>query len=303
VAPTPQPPGPSLHALLELTERALLHGLGVAMTELVTHVAADLPAEAVAVHLTTNGELSLVAVAGAAADDIPDTLPKHETPPRGQSRPILDGERVVGLVTVVSERLSTDAAEGLAVAIGSARRAVVARDTVAAHVDALKEQASVDDLTGALNRRAFFQRLEDELTRSRQRRSDGPVTLVLFDLDHFKAVNDVHGHPAGDAALVAFTSVLESNVRSSDAVGRVGGDEFALLLVGADEADATRVLDRLLKTVEEAADPGLSGVKASHGVARCPQDGSTRDALVVAADRRLYEDKRRRGAVDSEEPL
>lgn len=295
MAPTTQPSGPLLDALLELTERALLHGLVEATTDLTRLMADELHATAVAVYLGAASELVLLASAGRDAAAVPTALPREARPSAGEHALIHDGARVVGLVSVASERRALDVATALAVAVGSARRAVLARDTVAAHVDALREQASVDDLTGALNRRAFFERLDAELTRSRHRRSDGPVTLVLFDLDHFKAINDNQGHPAGDAALVAFTAVLEGNVRSSDAVGRVGGDEFALLLVGADEADANGVLHRLLATVGQASDPDLCGLTASHGVARFPEDGATRDALVVIADRRLYEDKRRRG--------
>jgi diguanylate cyclase (GGDEF)-like protein len=115
----------------------------------------------------------------------------------------------------------------------------------------------------------------------------------MYDLDQFKALNDDHGHPAGDAALQSFTQILERNVRASDAVGRVGGDEFALILVGADAGDTAAILDRIAATLE-ADPPGLGEVRASYGTARAPEDGWTRDELVEAADRRLYDHKRRR---------
>lgn len=295
VATPADPAGPSLLRLLELTERALLDGLDEALTGLAASVAQDLGARVVAVHLLDDVAFTLVAAAGSGAEEVPRAIPLGSSLGPATTA-IRDTGQVVGLITLDGETRRPDGAELVATAIASARRAVLARDTEAAHVDRLREQASRDDLTGALNRRAFFERLDDELNRSRQRRSDGPLTLVLFDLDHFKAINDAHGHPAGDAALVAFTRVLEGNVRSSDAVGRVGGDEFALLLVGADEQDATRVLDRLLRSLEDGSGTGLGGVQASHGVARCPEDGTTRDRLVAIADERLYEDKGRRGA-------
>jgi diguanylate cyclase (GGDEF)-like protein len=160
----------------------------------------------------------------------------------------------------------------------------------AVHVDRLRELARIDDLTGVLNRRAFFERLEGELARSRA--TDEPVTLVLYDLDQFKAINDDHGHPAGDAALRSFTRLLERNVRATDAVGRVGGDEFALVLVGSDERATRRVLDRIAATLDDGA-PGLGEVRASFGTARAPDDGWQREELVAAADLRLYEHKRR----------
>lgn len=161
----------------------------------------------------------------------------------------------------------------------------------AAHVDQLKELARLDSLTGALNRRALFERLDLELPRAR--RNGTAVTFVLYDLDQFKALNDAHGHPAGDAALRSFTRILERNVRGTDAVGRVGGDEFALVLVGADAGDTAAILDRIAVTL--GADPPAMGeVRASYGTARAPDDGWTREELVDAADRRLYDHKRRR---------
>jgi diguanylate cyclase (GGDEF)-like protein len=182
-----------------------------------------------------------------------------------------------------------DVGRAIGDAIASAQRAAAARATETAHVDELRELARLDDLTGALNRRAFFERLDDELRRAD--RTAAPVTLVLCDLDGFKAINDAYGHPAGDAALRAFAELLEANVRSSDSVGRIGGDEFALILVGPDAADASAIVERLGATLR-AGVPDVGGVQASFGAARAPDDGSTRDALVGAADRRLYAAKR-----------
>ena len=181
-------------------------------------------------------------------------------------------------------------ARALALAIASAERALAVRSTETARVDELREQARVDDLTGALNRRAFFARLDDELVRAR--RANTPVTLVLYDLDGFKAINDEHGHPTGDAALRAFAQGLETNLRASDSVGRIGGDEFALILVGADIQHEASILERLATTLASGG-PGTTGVCASFGAARFPEDGASRDDLIATADRRLYEHKRR----------
>lgn len=177
----------------------------------------------------------------------------------------------------------------LEVAIESARRAVAARDLDTAHVTRLRAQARIDDLTGVLNRRGFFERLDDELALAV--RSGSSVTLVLCDVDGLKAVNDSHGHPAGDAALRSLAASLEANVRSSDSVGRVGGDEFGLILVGADARHDGRVLARLIRNLDSGtAMPG--GTTASFGMARAPDDGATCEELVAIADRRLYEHKR-----------
>ncbi len=163
--------------------------------------------------------------------------------------------------------------------------------TGAAHVDRLETLARHDGLTGVLNRRAFLERLDVELARAR--RAETALTLVMYDLDQFKAINDDHGHPAGDTALRSFTRILERNVRATDAVGRLGGDEFALILVTTDARDTARILQRIASTMEDDP-PGLREARASYGVARSPEDGWTPDELVAAADRRLYDHKRRR---------
>ncbi len=192
-----------------------------------------------------------------------------------------------GLTAV--EGLDPDLSRAVVDAVTSAHRVVAAHASDVAQVDELRELARLDDLTGALNRRAFFERLDDELARAT--RTDAPVTLVLCDLDGFKAINDAHGHPAGDAALQAFAQLLEANLRTSDSVGRIGGDEFALILVGADAGDEAGILSRLAVTLASGP-PAMAEVRASFGTARFPGDGTERDDLVAAADRRLYEAKR-----------
>jgi diguanylate cyclase (GGDEF)-like protein len=174
----------------------------------------------------------------------------------------------------------------IARAAASAERVLAARDANEADVDELRSMARVDELTGVLNRRAFFERLEEDLVRAR--RTNAPLTLVLCDVDRLKAINDAHGHPAGDRALRAIADLLNSNVRASDSVGRIGGDEFAVSLPGAEEADA--MLHRLCEEPPEV-EPEVEGLRASFGTAHAPEDGVTRDALIAAADRRLYEQK------------
>ena len=117
----------------------------------------------------------------------------------------------------------------------------------------------------------------------------------MCDVDGLKAINDRHGHPAGDEALRAFVDVLSANLRASDSVGRVGGDEFALLLRGAEAEATAAILCRLTATIRDDVD-GVGDIRASFGSARCPDDGLTREALVAAADARLYEQKRRASA-------
>lgn len=155
--------------------------------------------------------------------------------------------------------------------------------------------ASVDVLTGVANRRAFLQ----QGTRMLQRAgADGrSVSLLLFDIDHFKNVNDAHGHPIGDVVLRSFCDVAKAQIRPLDLFGRIGGEEFAALLYGADTAEAAGVAERIRFAVEatEHASGGRSfGVTVSTGIASSQPLSPTTDIaeLLDAADRALYRAKR-----------
>jgi diguanylate cyclase (GGDEF)-like protein/PAS domain S-box-containing protein len=149
-----------------------------------------------------------------------------------------------------------------------------------------------DHLTGVANRRGFFHAAELELGRAR--RSPRPVALVMFDLDHFKRINDTHGHPGGDVVLRAFAQALRTTFRAVDVVSRLGGEEFAVLLPSTDMAQAGAVARRLLAAVAGLAVP-VDGAAVtftvSAGVAvwmpQEPQAGSI-DELLQRADRALY---------------
>ncbi len=178
----------------------------------------------------------------------------------------------------------------------------VARVVVLTDITDLKERearalhdASHDPLTGLPNRAAFDRRLEDELAR----REPGAVLGMLFcDLNGFKGVNDEHGHAAGDSLLQLVAQRLGSVVRTSDPVFRLGGDEFVILLPALPAADADRVVDlmrqRLLKVFAPSfsVGPAAVDVGVAVGTAKCPEDGTTADALVQHADMAMYVHKR-----------
>ena len=146
--------------------------------------------------------------------------------------------------------------------------------------------ASTDALTGIANRRAWDQILETEEARSR--RFGSPVAVLAVDLDDLKRVNDTEGHVGGDALLVAAAGALVGVCRDTDLAARTGGDEFALLVPGCNEAG----LESLVQRVEEAF--AAAGVRASIGVAsRSPQAGLV--AAWLAADEAMYASKARRG--------
>jgi len=147
----------------------------------------------------------------------------------------------------------------------------------------LARVSRADPLTDCLNRRGFQERLEAELANAT--RHDHCISLIVIDLDGFKAVNDRDGHAAGDALLVWTVQQITDSVRPLDAVGRLGGDEFAVVLPGTDRDEAVDVARR----IEQALAPRTS---ASTGVATYPIDGTTAAELHADADARLYAAKR-----------
>ncbi len=161
----------------------------------------------------------------------------------------------------------------------------------------MQQQALTDGLTGCYNRRSFELQLERDLhlaTRMRQ-----PLSLIMLDLDNFKQINDQAGHEAGDVALRKLADTLRAELRAVDSTARLnggavesaarfGGDEFVIILPQADTEGALLVAERLRKRIEEIHVPGFGPVTSSFGVATFPRHASTRDTLVVAADRALY---------------
>jgi diguanylate cyclase (GGDEF)-like protein len=152
----------------------------------------------------------------------------------------------------------------------------------------LYEQATTDPLTGALNRRQMSVSLADAIERSR--RGAHPVSLLVFDLDHFKRINDAHGHAAGDQALRRLVTLVHERARRLDLLFRMGGEEFALLLPHTAEADAVRVADQLRRRVAQAEWPCGAIVTVSIGVAQL-HPAQTQDAWLKAADAALYRAK------------
>jgi diguanylate cyclase (GGDEF)-like protein len=157
-----------------------------------------------------------------------------------------------------------------------------------------RERADRDMLTGVLSRRAFLELTATRLSEAR--RHDQPFAFCLLDLDHFKRINDTHGHIAGDRVLAGLGRLLLNRFRFEDMRGRWGGEEFVVGLVNEDAATAARVLDRLLREFQSLKFEGEDGeyfqVSFSAGIAEYPRDGREADQLFEVADRRLYAAKR-----------
>ena len=160
----------------------------------------------------------------------------------------------------------------------------------------LAHKARHDALTELLNHAAFVRELELEIERGK--RYGAGVTLVYFDFDDFKEINDTFGHQAGDDALRRVARLLRGELRQSDLAGRIGGDEFAALLVESDEKTGENFLIRLRVRLGELAEAGelVVPVSLSAGVARYPDDGADAETLFAVADRGLYEAKRAKAA-------
>jgi two-component system, cell cycle response regulator len=165
---------------------------------------------------------------------------------------------------------------------------------LSATLSELRRQATHDELTGLLNRRELGRTLAEEIERSE--RFGRACAVVMFDVDHFKAINDTHGHLAGDDVLRVVAQRLSSAVRAVDRVARYGGDELAVVLVEVDADAALEVANRLVDCVRRVPIELESGcsvhVTVSAGVATSTHHGETPAGLIAAADRALYQAKR-----------
>ncbi len=156
----------------------------------------------------------------------------------------------------------------------------------------VNELAIKDGLTGLYTHRAFQSRLDEEILRSA--RAKVPFSLVMSDIDHFKSYNDTFGHQAGDAVLRAVSETIAGGVREVDFAARYGGEEFALIITGADKAQAAAAAEKVRGALEARSfnfGGKVSGVTSSFGVAEFPSEASAAGQLVRLADERLFKAK------------
>lgn len=234
--------------------------LAVALFLPLLYVAMAYPPGGVAViGLTTLGAFTAISVA--------DNLPNRPT------------EVLMGTVLAVA---------GLMAVVGARHREIDHR-ALARATRRLTEEATIDPLTGCVNRRRFREALADEVARAA--RHGRPLALLAVDIDRFKEVNDAHGHPAGDRVLAALAELLRRQTRAGDVVARLGGDEFTVLLPECTRADAEHLALRISRLPVQVADVPPVGISVGFAVAEGsgPVDP---EELISQADASLYAVKR-----------
>jgi diguanylate cyclase (GGDEF)-like protein len=209
------------------------------------------------------------------------------SPERTTCLPSLVGGEVIGSVLVEhprpfhedTERQIADSVAEAAPVIANLRNLAIA-----------EMRAATDGLTGLPNQRAVHDTLKRMVAQAG--RTMEPLAMVLFDLDHFKQINDTFGHGRGDDVLAAVGDVANHTIRGSDFVGRLGGEEFAVLLPGTGREGALKVAENLRESIEALEVGGVDrSISASFGVAVLPEDAPEAQALLRVADRALYQAK------------
>lgn len=210
-----------------------------------------------------------------------DGMPPQPVPPQLQclQAPLVHQGQRFGMLRAYAPEFASGAAHLLA---GFA--------VLVAEQHVLWSVAQMDMLTGAMTRRAFMAELGNAV--STWLRGGTPCSLITFDLDHFKKINDTHGHALGDAVLSAVAHVVRAELRPCDRLGRIGGEEFAVLVI-ADAEAALEIAERLRAVIEATLLREHPSIRftGSFGVASCDEGIELRDALIEAADARLYQAK------------
>jgi diguanylate cyclase (GGDEF)-like protein len=211
--------------------------------------------------------------------------------------PLIDGDQMIAVLTAyhVDEEPYTDAHLRLLERLGGQVASVLATSI---QFEGLRAASLTDSLTELPNSRALIGHVDQRLAASVA--SAVPSAIIMIDLDEFKTINDVHGHQMGDIALQTLATTLRRQVRASDFCARYGGDEFVVALACQDRSEAERRARDLQRAVARQVLTAPNGAQLamsiSVGVAMSEEDGATFEALLEAADRRMYADKHSRKA-------
>ncbi len=203
--------------------------------------------------------------------------------------PLRSRDRTLGVIELLNYRSSTLTDETMAFLRVLCDYAAIAIQNVRA-VERIQELTITDDCTGLFNSRHLFSITESELERSR--RFNLPFSLIFIDLDHFKRVNDLHGHLTGSRLLAEIARTIKHNVRGIDSAFRYGGDEFIVLLPQTGKDAALEVTQRLLHSLRDTRYLLAEGLElrmmASFGIASYPEDGNSIQEIIGAADEMMY---------------
>ncbi len=217
-------------------------------------------------------------------------LPRDGDAPFGSicAAPLVFRDRLLGVLVALAHGSTVFLPGDISALSAYAAHASIALSN--AHlVERLQRQASEDPLTGLANQRAFLGQCAVEF--SRVGRSGGEISIVMLDLDFFKAINDAHGHPYGDRVLLGVADALRRSCRTHDTVARLGGEEFAILLPDTDAATALELAERARATIASVQLPEMK-LSSSAGVATATSAGLTALDLIELADGALYRAKR-----------
>ena len=218
---------------------------------------------------------------GDHSDEDPDTVDAVV--------PLIFKKTFVGILSVRSDNLNRVWAENELLLLHTVADQLAVAVNQAHLFTQTQQQALTDELTGCYNRRSFELQLQRDLhlaTRMRQ-----PLSLIMMDLDRFKHINDSFGHETGDTALRMLAQALRTELRAVDTAARFGGDEFMVILPQAASEGALIVAERLRQRIQQLEIPGFGTLSASFGLASFPIHATTRDTLVAAADKALYDSK------------
>lgn len=244
-------------------------------------------------------------IAGRAAAGVSVLLPSDREPvspsrpvepaaPTAIAVPLIRGDRTMGVLALYGRSVPEPFAQEDVSTLGSfAAQASVAVENVLLHKEA-QRLSITDGLTGVWNRRYLQLTLTKEIERAQ--RFGRPLSVLMMDIDHFKVVNDEHGHPVGDEVLVELTRRTMSTIRGQiDALARYGGEEFVVVLPETPGDGAKVVADKILAVIRHGPFVEEDGkgvpITVSIGVASYPEDGSTADDLIRAADLAMYRAK------------